>query len=121
MKQEKGETRDIAIGRFTRHLKDIALDLNVPVILLAQLSRAVEREEREPRASDLRESGNIEQDADRIVFTHWLPTTPDGIAQDFTDFTIQNVHASFIQVKNRNGSNGKLDVRFHRPTTTFHS
>jgi replicative DNA helicase len=119
MKQEKGETRDIAIGRFTRHLKDIALDLNVPVILLAQLSRAVEREEREPRASDLRESGNIEQDADRIVFTHWLPVTPDGIAQDFNDFTIQNVHASFIQVKNRNGSNGKLDVRFHRPTTTF--
>ena len=119
MKQEKGETRDLAIGRFTRHLKDIALDLNIPVILLAQLSRAVEREEREPRASDLRESGNIEQDADRIVFTHWLPVTPDGIAQDFNDFTIQNVHASFIQVKNRNGSNGKLDVRFHRPTTTF--
>jgi replicative DNA helicase len=121
MKQEKGETRDLAIGRFTRCLKDIALDLNIPVILLAQLSRAVEKEEREPRASDLRESGNIEQDADRIVFTHWLPVTPDGIAQDFTDYTVQNVHASFIQVKNRNGSSGKLDVRFHRPTTTFHS
>ena len=119
MKQEKGETRDLAIGRFTRCLKDIALDLNIPVILLAQLSRAVEKEEREPRASDLRESGNIEQDADRIVFTHWLPVTPDGIAQDFTDYTVQNVHAAFIQVKNRNGSSGKLDVRFHRPTTTF--
>jgi replicative DNA helicase len=121
MKQEKGETRDLAIGRFTRQLKDIALDLNIPVVLLAQLNRAVEKEEREPRASDLRESGNIEQDADRIVFTHWLPVTPDGIAQDFTDYTVSNVHASFIQVKNRNGSSGKLDVRFHRPTTTFHA
>ena len=121
MKQEKGETRDLAIGRFTRHLKDIALDLNIPVILLAQLSRAVEKEEREPRASDLRESGNIEQDADRIIFTHWLPVTPDGIAQDFNDFTVQNVYASLIQVKNRNGSSGKLDVKFHRPTTTFYA
>jgi len=119
MKQEKGETRDLAIGRFTRHLKDIALDLNIPVILLAQLSRAVEKEEREPRASDLRESGNIEQDADRIIFTHWLPVTPDGIAQDFNDFSLQSVYSQFIQVKNRNGTNGKLDVRFHRPTTTF--
>jgi len=119
MKQEKGETRDLAIGRFTRHLKDIALDLNIPVILLAQLSRAVEREEREPRASDLRESGNIEQDADRIIFTHWLPVTPDNIAQDFNDFSLQSVYSQFIQVKNRNGTNGKLDVRFHRPTTTF--
>ena len=119
MKQEKGETRDLAIGRFTRHLKDIALDLNIPVILLAQLSRAVEREEREPRASDLRESGNIEQDADRIIFTHWLPVTPDGIAQDFNDFSLQSVYSQFIQVKNRNGTNGKLDVMFHRPTTTF--
>ena len=121
MKQEKGETRDLAIGRFTRHLKDIALDLNIPVILLAQLSRAVEREEREPRASDLRESGNIEQDADRIIFTHWLPVTPEGVAQDFNDYTLQSVYSQFIQVKNRNGTNGKLDVSFHRPTTTFHA
>jgi replicative DNA helicase len=119
MKQEKGETRDIAIGRFTRQLKDIALDLNIPVVLLAQLNRAVEKEEREPRASDLRESGNIEQDADRIIFTHWLPVTPEGIAQDFNDFSLHSVYSQFIQVKNRNGTNGKLDVRFHRPTTTF--
>lgn len=119
MKQEKGETRDLAIGRFTRQLKDIALDLNIPVVLLAQLNRAVEKEEREPRASDLRESGNIEQDADRIIFTHWLPVTPDGIAQDFNDFSITSIAAQFIQVKNRNGSSGKLDVRFYRPTTTF--
>jgi replicative DNA helicase len=121
VQQQKGETRDVAIGRFTRALKDLALDLGIPVILLAQLSRGVEKEEREPRASDLRESGNIEQDADRIIFSHWNPVTADGIAQDFTDYTKVSIESSFIQVKNRNGTSGKLDVMFHRPTTTFRS
>lgn len=120
MEQIKGETRDIAIGRFTRAMKDIALDLNIPVILLAQLSRSVTKEEREPRDSDLRESGNVEQDADRIIFSHWL-TQIDGVAIDINDFTLPKVPAQFIQVKNRNGTAGKLDVVFHRPTTTFKS
>jgi replicative DNA helicase len=121
VQQQKGETRDVAIGRFTRALKDLALDLNIPVILLAQLSRGVEKEEREPRASDLRESGNIEQDADRIIFSHWNPVDSGGIAQDFTDYTKTNIESSFIQVKNRNGTSGKMEVIFHRPTTTFKS
>lgn len=119
MEQQKGETRDVAIGRFTRALKDIALDLNIPVILLAQLSRSVEREEREPRASDLRESGNTEQDSDRVMFVHWLPVDRGGIAQDFQDYSRTTIAAQLIQVKNRNGSNARLDVDFYRPTTTF--
>jgi replicative DNA helicase len=119
MKQEKGETRDLAIGRFTRHLKDIALDLGIPVILLAQLSRSVEKEEREPRASDLRESGNIEQDADRIIFCHWNAADSMGVPVDFNDSTLKTIESQLIQVKNRNGTSGKQDVLFNRPTTTF--
>lgn len=121
MEQTKGETRDVAIGRFTRALKDIALDLNIPVVLLAQLSRSVEKEEREPRASDLRESGNVEQDCDRVMFVHWLPKDRSGIAQDFQDYSRVTIAAQLIQVKNRNGSNARLDMDFHRPTTTFKS
>ncbi len=44
--------------------------LNIPILVLSQLSRNVERERREPRLSDLRECGNIEQDADVVIFTH---------------------------------------------------
>jgi replicative DNA helicase len=119
VEQIKGETRDMAIGRFTRSMKDIALDLGIPVILLAQLSRSVEKEEREPRASDLRESGNIEQDADRIIFCHWNASDSMGVPVDFNDSTLKTIESQLIQVKNRNGTSGKQDVLFNRPTTTF--
>lgn len=64
----KGMTRDQAIGTVTIALKELAMDLKMPVILLSQLNRQVEgRDSPQPRMSDLRESGNIENDSDTIV------------------------------------------------------
>jgi replicative DNA helicase len=64
--QEKGETRDMAIGRMTMALKDLAVSLKIPVILLAQLGREVEKENRIPRLSDLRECISVK---DSLIFT----------------------------------------------------
>jgi replicative DNA helicase len=63
--QERGETRDIAIGRFSMALKDVAVDLKIPVLLLVQVSRGVEKEDREPRLSDIRECLSVK---DTYVF-----------------------------------------------------
>ena len=65
-----GNTRDQQIGYITGILKQLALDLNMPIVIMAQLNRDVEKQNREPVSSDLRESGNIEQDADVIIFAH---------------------------------------------------
>lgn len=117
--QEKGETRDIAIGRMTMQLKDLAVSLKIPVILLAQLGRDVEKENRIPRLSDLRESGNIEQDADRVIFIHAPDEKSDGSTQDLTDQSIQRIEVNIVQAKGRSDGVATLPMSFHRPTTTF--
>ena len=67
----RGGNRDIAIGEVTRAFKVLAKDLNIPVVLLSQVKRAVEeRENKRPTIADLRESGNIEQDSDVIIFPY---------------------------------------------------
>jgi replicative DNA helicase len=69
--QHKNETRDQSVGRACSNLKQLAVDLNVPVIVASQLNRAVEhREDKAPGLSDLRDSGNIEQDADAVLLLH---------------------------------------------------
>jgi len=71
MAQEKNGTRDQAIGIVTRKLKSLAKELNVPILLLSQLNRKVEeRSNKRPSLQDLRESGNIEQDADIVIFCY---------------------------------------------------
>lgn len=121
VEQQKGETRDMAIGRITKALKDLAIDLNIPVILLAQISRSVEKEEREPRLSDLRESGNIEQDADRVVFVHWPQKDGDGMFVDFNDHAITTIHAKLLQAKGRGEGQGTCELTFKRPVASFFS
>jgi len=119
--QERGETRDIAIGRMTMALKDLAVSLKIPVILLAQLGREVEKENRVPRLSDLRESGNIEQDADRVIFIHAPDTKEDGSTQDLNDQSVQRIEVNIIQAKGRSDGVATLTMSFHRPTTTFNA
>lgn len=115
--QRKGETRDVAIGRFTMALKDAAVTHKLPVFLGAQLGRGSERENRQPRLSDLRESGNIEQDSDRVWFL-WIPdNTPKGDPQDPNISPI--IHVKLIQAKGRGDGMGTIDLAFHRKFTTF--
>jgi replicative DNA helicase len=67
----RNENRTIEIGQFTQGLKGIAKELSIPIVLLSQLSRAVEnREDKRPQMSDLRDSGSIEQDADVVMFLY---------------------------------------------------
>ena len=117
--QDRGETRDMALGRFTMAMKDLAIELEVPIILLAQLGRSVERENREPRMSDLRESGNLEQDADRIIFLNAPDHRPDGTMQQLTDNDMRFVYVDAIQAKGRSDGTGRCGMMFDRPITKF--
>jgi len=99
------------VSDISRGLKMLARELNVPVIALSQLSRSSEyRESGEPRLSDLRDSGAIEQDAD-LVLMLWKK---GDVAFDDIDET---VYAKIA--KHRNGPTGLAELHFHRPTAKF--
>jgi replicative DNA helicase len=92
------------VGQFSRGLKILARELNVPVIGLSQLSRGPEqRPDKRPLLSDLRESGNLEQDSDVVTFIY-----RDAIYNDEADPS----EAELIVAKHRNGPIGKVDVVF---------
>jgi replicative DNA helicase len=94
---DKSQNRNDEIGEITRQLKSLAKRLKIPIILLAQLNRQVEaRQNKRPMMSDLRESGQIEQDADMIIFLY-----RDAIYNDVPDDNIE-----FIVEKVRNGPIG---------------
>ena len=99
------------ISAITRSLKMMAKELNVPVILLSQLSRGIEkRDDKTPQLSDLRESGSIEQDADVIVFLE-----RDYYEKDASKKNNCIVHIS----KNRHGSVGKITLNWDGRYTAF--
>lgn len=105
--EEKSENRQLEISKITRTLKIVAKDLDVPIILLSQLSRDIEkRENKRPQMSDLRESGAIEQDADVIIFIYKDEKQMDNSAE-------------LILAKHRNGELGNVKVIFNKDTTTF--
>ena len=104
--------RHLQIAETTRLLKQLARELNIPVIALSQLSRAVEsRSEQVPTLSDLRESGAIEQDADVVMFIY----REEKVKKDSEKKGI----ATIIVEKQRNGPIGRIDLRFWGKYTKF--
>lgn len=109
-----GDNRVNEISEISRSLKQLARELNVPVIALSQLSRAVEsRSPQIPKLSDLRESGSIEQDADIVMFLY----REDREKPDTPNKNIVEVHIA----KHRNGPVGKMSLYFDEASTTFKS
>ena len=92
--------REQEIADISRGLKALAKELNIPVVALAQLSRAVEQRQDKPRLSDLRESGSIEQDADLVMFLH--RQKPNKEDEEVIDE--RNNQVELILAKHRNGS-----------------
>ncbi|HXF62873.1 MAG TPA: replicative DNA helicase [Caldilineaceae bacterium] len=108
----RNENRQQEISFISRSLKSLARELNVPVIALSQLSRAVEaRSDKRPMLSDLRESGSIEQDADVVLFIY---------REDYyiEDSDRQNI-ADVLVAKHRHGSTGNVSLYFRKELTQF--
>ena len=101
------------ITEISRSLKHLARELDVPVIALSQLSRAVEQRGGKPRLSDLRDSGSIEQDADVVMFIHR--------EDKYKDEAEKNNIAEILIEKHRNGPVGRVQLSFHEKTSSFHS
>ncbi len=110
-----GGNRQQEVGEISRALKTLAMELNIPVIALAQLSRSVEgRDNKRPILSDLRESGSIEQDADIVAFLYRDDYYNKEAAID--EYTSRS---EFIIGKHRNGPTTTIDLIFKRDTSTF--
>lgn len=107
--------RQQEVSEISRSLKTLAMELGVPVVALAQLSRGVEaREDKRPMLSDLRESGSIEQDADIVAFLYRddYYTKQDSEANPVSE-------SEFIVAKHRNGPTRTIPLIFQRDTSTF--
>ena len=126
----KGENRVNEVSEITQGLKAIAKELNIPVIALSQLSRAVEnRDDKRPQLSDLRESGSIEQDADVVMFVfreeyyreREKPGDHDLEAMAKWQTLMENVHgkAEIVIGKQRHGPIGTVELSFEAHFTRF--
>ncbi len=125
----RNENRVQELSEITRGLKTVAKELDVPVVALSQLSRAVEnRDDKRPQLADLRESGSIEQDADVVMFVYrdeyYLARkepregTPEHVTWQEEMDKVHNL-AEVIVGKQRHGPIGKVTLRFEGETTRF--
>lgn len=104
------------VTEISRGLKGLAKELNIPIIAISQLSRAVEqREGHKPRLSDLRDSGSIEQDADVVMFIHREDKNNYEKAKEQNKLN----HAQLIIAKHRNGPTGEIDFRIDPDSLRF--
>ncbi len=118
MSHPRAESRQQEISQISRALKELARELEVPVIALSQLSRAVElREDKKPQLSDLRESGSIEQDADVVLLLfrpeYYFTEGSEGWKDEYRG------SAEIILAKQRNGPTGLVRLGFAAPTMRF--
>jgi replicative DNA helicase len=102
------------ISEISRWIKSLARELNIPIIALSQLSRAVEqRPDKKPILSDLRESWGIEQDADIVMMLYR--------EEYYDEFTDKKWVTELIIRKNRNGPTGTVQLMFKKENQKFHS
>lgn len=112
MSGRRSENRVQEISEISRGLKGLARELNIPVLALSQLSRAVEtRSDHHPMLSDLRESGSIEQDADIVMFIYR--------DEKYDENSDKKGIAELIVAKHRNGPVGSINLRFFEQTARF--
>jgi len=97
------------ITEISRSLKGLAKELNIPILALSQLSRAIEQRGGRPKLSDLRESGSIEQDADVVMFIH----------REREEDNHLNRNSEILISKHRNGPTGRCMLNFEEKYTTF--
>lgn len=121
-KASKGTTRQYEMASISGMLKQIAKDLNVPVLVLSQLNRDIEKreaDERKPQLSDLRDTGALEQDADMVMFIH----RPDAIGTKVSEQQRQGMTSGsegmLVIAKHRGGPVGEVSLRFWKGATRF--
>ncbi|MCX8103346.1 MAG: replicative DNA helicase [Candidatus Bipolaricaulota bacterium] len=118
------DVREQEVAYIARSLKGLARELNIPVVALSQLSRAPERPPRRPRLSDLRESGEIEQTADVVLFLYREDAGGEENSEEELTGPGQQpaplVHKTEVIIgKQRNGPTGSFELLFHRAYTSF--
>lgn len=110
----KNTNRVTELSEISRELKRMAMDYKMPFVVLAQLTKDVEKQKRKPNNGDIRESGQLAQDADLIMFVHRQEKYDDGQ-------NIENIgKAEIIIGKNRNGECGTVTVGYDGPTFRFY-
>jgi replicative DNA helicase len=111
--QRRAENRNMEISEIARSLKTLAKELAIPIVVISQLSRAIEKRSTQmPMLSDLRDSGEVEQIADLVLFVH---------RDSYYDSSVDPVSnaAQIIIEKHRNGRTGRIDLVFRKELTKF--